>query len=59
MKIEISAGDDVLTRYAERLDRAGTKAPVAMARALNHESDKGRAQITGIKSSIIGIGFET
>lgn len=66
MKIEISAGDEVLKRFGNRLAAAGAKAPVAMARALNHESDKARTQIkralaqqTGIKPSLVSIGFST
>ncbi|PZU95557.1 MAG: hypothetical protein DI527_00685 [Chelatococcus sp.] len=66
MRLEISAGDDVLKRFGNRLAAAAERAPTAMARALNHESDKARtqikrslAQITGIKPSMISVGFST
>lgn len=66
MRITISAGDDVLKRFGNRLAAAAERAPTAMARALNHESDKARtqikrslAQVTGIKPSMISVGFST
>ena len=64
MRITISAGDDVLRRSGERLAEAGAAAPRILARALNHEGDKGAtqikrslAQVTGIKPSQVSVGF--
>ncbi|WP_406856671.1 hypothetical protein ABEG18_03280 [Alsobacter sp. KACC 23698] len=60
MHIELSARDQILSRYANQLSAIGTNGPVALRDALNREGDKGRTQIkralirqTGIKYSQI------
>src|SRR4051794_5342954 len=60
MRLQVSARDQVMSRYSNQLAAIGGKAPVALRDALNREGDKGRTQIkralvrqTGIKYSQI------
>jgi hypothetical protein len=67
MKISIIESGVSLERYANQLIALGDgKTRVAMARALNHEGDKGRTAVkrelvsaTGIKYSLINRGMST
>jgi hypothetical protein len=61
MQIVITPQDQILARYGNRLGALCDKAPVALARALNHEGAKGFTQVkrvlvkqTGIKYGMIG-----
>ena len=67
MQLIVSAEDQVLTRFGNRLAALGEgQARTAMARALNHEGDKGRTQVkralvkqTGIKYGAVDKAMAT
>lgn len=57
MRIEITPRDQVLIRYGNRLGALGDKAPVVLARALNHEGAKGFTQVKRILVKQTGIRY--
>ena len=57
-QITIRAADAVLSRYGDRLVAVGTKAPIVLSRAINHEGARALTQVrralvrvTGVKST--------
>ena len=67
IQIQVSVGDDILKRFGNQLAALGEgKARTVIARALNHEGDKGRTQVkrvlvqqTGIKYGLINTAVKT
>lgn len=67
MQITINLADQILSRFGNQLAALGDgKARLVMARALNHEGDKGRTQVkralvrqTGIKYNLIDKAMKT